>query len=94
MLADPASWTMVVGSSGAGPVTPHLRCTLSVDGVVAATKDPEVHCVRYGRGERLGVPPRWSMARSIDLTGWLTLLADGLSTEFGVAAATPKRLCR
>jgi hypothetical protein len=35
------------------------------------------------------VPPRWSMARSIDLTGWLTLLADGLSTEFGVAAATP-----
>jgi hypothetical protein len=29
------------------------------------------------------------MARSTDLTGWLTLLADGLSTEFGVAAATP-----
>jgi hypothetical protein len=39
MLADPASWAMVVGSSGAGPVTPHLRCTLSVDGVVAATKE-------------------------------------------------------
>jgi hypothetical protein len=39
MLADPASWAMVVGSSGAGPVTPHLRCTLSVDGGVAATKE-------------------------------------------------------
>ena len=39
MLADPASWAIVVGSSGAGPVTPHLRCTLSVDGAVAATKE-------------------------------------------------------
>jgi len=52
MLADPASWAMVVGSSGAGPVTPHLRCTLSVDGVVVQPRTgPEVHCVRYGRGE-------------------------------------------
>jgi hypothetical protein len=39
MLADPAAWAMVVASSGPGPVTPHLRCTLSVDGVVAATND-------------------------------------------------------
>jgi hypothetical protein len=39
MLADPASWAMVVASSGLGPVTPHLRCGLSVDGVVVATND-------------------------------------------------------
>lgn len=38
-LADPASWAMVVASSESGPLTPHLRCTLSVDGVVAAADD-------------------------------------------------------
>jgi hypothetical protein len=38
-LADPASWAMVVASSGLGTVMPHPRCTLSVDGVVAATND-------------------------------------------------------
>ena len=39
MLADPASWAMVVASSGLGPVTPHLGCGLSLDGVVVATDD-------------------------------------------------------
>jgi hypothetical protein len=39
MLADPASWAMVVASSGPGPVTPHLHCALSIDGVVVDNDD-------------------------------------------------------
>jgi hypothetical protein len=39
LLVDPTSWAMVVASSGLSPVTPHLRCVLSVDGVVVATHD-------------------------------------------------------
>jgi hypothetical protein len=34
MLADPASWAMVVAGSGPGPGAPHLRCALAVDGIV------------------------------------------------------------
>jgi hypothetical protein len=37
MLADPDQWALVAATSGRGPLTPNLHCTLEVDGAVVKT---------------------------------------------------------